>query len=119
MVWEGAARLAAAAAILAAPAPLSSAAVLVPGVPPEVELACGHPGAHARISRAILAPLRIRHRDCDLRGVTLEGLTVGVTVPYRSGGAQATNTGLGLEETVTVHVARRTLDVTVADSVAA
>lgn len=105
-------------AVLAGSSSARSVVIVADGVPPEVLLACGHPGAQARVLRAALSPLHIRHRDCDLRGVVLAGVTTSVTVPARPGGVQATSTGPGFEETVTVRVARRTLDVTVDVTVA-
>jgi hypothetical protein len=87
------------------------------GTPPEMLAACGHPGAEARATRALLGPLVIRHRQCDLRGVVLVGIVAGVTVPRQPGGTQSSGTGPGFEETITVTVSKRTLDVTVTAAV--
>lgn len=90
----------------------ASAAPTDSSVPVELRQACGKPGSQARITRFVDKPLVVRHRDCDLSGVTLIGLMAGVQVPRLPGGAQASGRGPGYEEVVTVQVVRRTRDVT-------
>ena len=108
--WRG---LLALGLVLTAGPLVGSASSATSSVPPEFLPACGHPGSEVRVLRAAKAPLVIRHRACDVRGVIVLGVATGVEIPRRAGGMSASATNGVVEEQLTVQVARTTLDVTV------
>lgn len=73
-------------------------------VPPEFLPACGHPGTSV-VARHV--PVTIRHKDCDLTGVT-------VSVARRGGAVVGAKPGgVGNSQGFTLTVAKHTLDVTI------
>ena len=71
-------------------------------VPEEFREACGKPGSRVVTDRL---EVRIKHRDCDLTGVTIENQGRALTVP-EPGFGSADSTG------VTIEVDKTTRDVT-------
>jgi hypothetical protein len=89
-------------------------------VPAAFRHACGHPGAKVRVT-ATTIPVTIKHRDCDLTGVsiTVPG-GMGAVVP-ESGGVGASWDGTDSAHTgnLAIDVAHGTHDVTITGDIPA